>query len=216
MSRFRNDSRETYAAEVLGGQSPESKAIRAALAHDGKLGINLGPLEGRILQFFIRSFSLKRILEIGTLYGTSALWMAEALPPDGKITCLEKNEGHFEKARALLATSPHASKIDLRWGDARELLSQMQGRFDLVFIDANKADYLNYLDWAEAHLNPRGFIVGDNTFLFGHVYGEGQDEVPAESIEVMKEFNRRLADPARFETLIIPTVEGLTIARALN
>ncbi|MCB9025732.1 MAG: O-methyltransferase [Bdellovibrionaceae bacterium] len=195
-------------------------AIRRQLKTDGKEGINVGPHEGKLLQFFVRLHKVKRIVEIGTLYGYSALWLARGLPTEGMIYCLEKDPENFIKARDLLKQSEVSEKVEVIQGEALDSLKLLtkKGPFDMVFIDANKAGYLSYLDWAEENVRAGGLIIGDNTFLFGNVFNDrSQAHLPSNEtqVQVMREFNQRLANPLKYNSILIPTHEGMTIAQKL-
>jgi predicted O-methyltransferase YrrM len=138
--------------------------------------------------------------------------MARALPVDGRIYTIEKSTKHAEIASSFFEQSEIGYKIELMVGDAHALFSSLP-QVDMVFIDADKESYPAYLDWAEANIKPGGLIVADNTFLFDTVF----EEQPLEKIrpamwEAMREFNQRLADTTKFESTMIPTNEGLSIA----
>lgn len=175
--------------------------------------IQVGADEGRFLQVLIAAAGVKNIVEIGTLGGYSTLWMARAIPDDGHIHTLEKSPENAAMARGHFAESEVGSKITVHEGDAVASLDSLDGLFDMVFIDADKASYCKYLDWAEKHIRPGGLIVGDNTFLFGGVY---QDPLPKgvkpSTAHIMQEFNRRLADQNRYTSIVVPTEEGMTVA----
>jgi predicted O-methyltransferase YrrM len=185
--------------------------IEKALKEDGKWGINIGLLEGLILQFLIKSHRVAKILEIGTQYGYSTQWMLEALPENGQIITLEKDPGHHAKAQSLIKDP----RVTFKLGDAQEILPQLENLapFDFVFIDANKKSYPHYLHWAEKYLKSGGLLVGDNTLLFGHVLkDQADDKTPTELWKAMREFNRAIFENKNFVPCFIPTTEGLTLA----
>jgi predicted O-methyltransferase YrrM len=192
--------------------APESQALQNARASitDANDGIIIHPEEGKLLQLLIRMNGVKNIVEIGTLAGYSALWMAEALPPDGRIITIEKDETRAALARRNIA---HEPRIELVTGDALQVLQQLKGPFDMVFIDADKINYTAYLDWAEVNVRQGGLIVGDNTFLFDAVWKDGPvDRVRETARAAMRDFNARLADAEKYHSILLPTEEGLTIA----
>lgn len=208
----------SYLNQIYGQEDEILQAIRAKALELNLEGMQVSPHEGRILQSLVQWSGAKKIVEIGLFLGYSTLWMARALPPGGKIISLEKNKDHFQWAQAFLQASECAEKTELRLCDAEQELKKLEaeGPFDFVFIDANKGAYLQYLDWAERHVRPGGFIVGDNTFLFGLVYGEGPKERWSEKqIETMREFNARLSDPKKYQSCLLPTGEGMTVARKI-
>jgi len=204
-----------YVAENFGLQDPELATVRKQLIGQDLEYMSLAPAEGRVLQFLIRGFGIRRIVEIGTLFGYSSLCMAKALPSDGEIISLEKDPGRCAVAVANAHASAVAEKIDVRCGDALELLAHINGPVDMVFIDADKAGYIKYLDWAEKNVRRGGLIVGDNTFLFGALWGDmrGGHGIESWMISIMHEFNRRLANPALYNSVLVPTAEGMTIAQ---
>ncbi|MCH2534468.1 MAG: O-methyltransferase [Bdellovibrionales bacterium] len=204
---------ETLVSEKF--EDKTSKNILAALSLDNLLGINIGLLEVQILNFLIRSNNIKKIVEVGSLYGYSAYHMAKSLPEDGKVWSVEKNQKNYKKAKDLISKSSQASKIQLVEGDAQIKLEELRdfAPFDLIFIDANKGAYGDYLNWAKDCLRPGGLVVGDNTFLFGAVYEESEQshKMSSKNIQVMKDFNQSLIHSRSFETMILPTPEGLTV-----
>ena len=194
--------------------------VREALKQDQLEGINVGAYEGKCLQFLIQVANVNKVVEIGTLYGYSTLWMARALQSDGQVISVDINEKHQARAKELLKEDLHYSKIRFVCGNAQQTLSSLEseGPFDMVFIDANKAGYVEYLDWAEKNVRQGGLIIGDNTILFGHLLGEPaptHQNMSAATIEKMKEFNQRLANPEKYMSIMIPTAEGMTVAQKL-
>ncbi len=179
-------------------------------------GMQLSPYEGHLLQWLVRISGASNILEIGTFMGVSTLWMAGGITaPEGRITSLEFSADHAAQARTHAAASPYAEVIEIVQCDAHQWLVDNNDNklYDLVFIDAEKKGYADYLEVVLPKLKPRGWIVGDNSLLFGALSGEHPDASNAASIAAMKKFNETLADPTRFESVLIPTIEGLTVAR---
>lgn len=177
--------------------------------------IHISPEEGRLLQLLIRLGGYKRIVEIGTHAGYSTLWMATALPHDGRIFTIERDKNRIRMARETFQHNPASSdKITLLEGKALECLTTIEheGPFDMVFIDADKLNYENYLSWAEQHVRPGGLIIGDNTFLSGAVYGEPTTErISPSALAAIHAFNQRMGDPTRFLGVMLPTKEGWTM-----
>lgn len=206
-----------YVAENFSLEDPELVRVRKRLLEQDLEYMSVAPAEGRVLQFLIRGFGVRRIVEIGALHGYSTLCMAKALPADGQIISLEKDPGRWAIAVANARASAAGEKIDIRCGDALELLGHVSGPVDMVFIDADKAGYLKYLDWAEKNVHPGGLIVGDNTFLFGALWDDlrGGHGIEAWTIPIMEEFNRRLANLELYNSILVPTAEGMTIAQKL-
>lgn len=213
-----SSSKEKYLNEVFGLSDADLTHVRGELVKHKIDFMAISGHEGRFLQFLIRAFNVKRIVEVGTLFGFSSLCMAKALPDDGEIFTLEKNPTNHATAERMFKNSPVGHKIRALCGDAVETLKGLsaQGPFDLVFIDADKAGYVNYLDWAEENVRRGGLIVGDNTFLFGALWGEAADRnINERQIAAMKEFNQRLADSSRYNSIMIPTAQGMTVGQKL-
>ncbi len=209
---------EKYVCEVFGLDDPDLIEVRKQLERQELSFMAISPLEGRILQFLIRAFGSRKIVEVGTLFGYSALCMAKVLPEGGKLITIEKNPAHHAIAQKMFGASRVGGTIEALSGDANDVLKGIEGQgpFDLIFIDANKAGYVDYLNWAEKNVRRGGLIVGDNTFLFGAMWGESDDrEAGPSQIRGMKEFNSRLADSTKYNSILIPTHEGLTVAQRI-
>jgi len=179
------------------------------------IAIHIGAEEGKLLQMLIRLHGTKRIVEIGTLAGYSSIWMARALPEDGHLYTLNKDPGHIAIARESFAKSDVRARITMLEGDAHTTLLTLspQGPFDMVFIDADKISYNEYLDWAEQNIRPQGLIIADNTLLFGSMaLDQPPSGITGATWEAMRRFNQRLADPMRYFTTMLPTQEGMTVA----
>ncbi len=193
---------------------PDYIATMRAEGERRHAGMQVSSYEGALLAWVVSISGAKRILEIGTFMGYSTLWMASALPKDGHIISLEFDASHASQAREHVQHSPHKDQIEVVHTDALPWLKNYNGeKFDLVFIDADKRNYFNYLNEGMKLLNPRGWVVGDNTLLFGALSGENPDGSSAEAKVAMAQFNDALADSSRFDGMLLPTPEGLTVAR---
>ena len=177
--------------------------------------MQIGPEEGKLLQMLIVLHQTKTIVEIGTLAGTSAIWMARAVADGGHVYTIGKDPEHCVMARHFIGQSDMRDKITALEGDAHAVLPTLseKGPFDMVFIDADKGSYNDYLDWAEKNVRPYGLIVADNTLLFGTM---GLDSPPSGTApatwDAMRRFNERLADQDHYFSTMIPTEQGLTVA----
>ena len=195
----------------------EPAIIAAARAEGEKRvsGMQISPYEGKLLQWLVQICGAKHILEIGTFMGVSTLWMADALPADGTIVSLEARAEHAALARAHVAASSHAERIKIMEIEALKWLNAQapEARFDLVFMDAVKAEYVACLAAVEKLLKPRAWIIGDNTLLFGVLSGENPGGASAAAKDSMMAFNATLADSSRYESILLPTPEGMTVAR---
>lgn len=196
--------------------APEDTLLSAiGKQESSRLPIHIGAEEGKLLQWIIQLAQVRTIVEIGTLSGYSTLWMARALPEGGHLYSIEKEEERLAIARKHIAASDVADRITLLHGDAHQILPELEDHapFDMIFIDADKISYLDYLDWAEKYVRKGGVIIGDNSFLFEAVYLEELPEgVRPQTREVMREFNRRLAEPEKYCSIMLPTKEGMTLA----
>lgn len=172
----------------------------------GLPAIQVGPSEGRLLDLFVRLSGAKKIVEVGTLAGYSAIWMARALPADGHLWTCEFDARHAEVARANFEAAGVAEKITVLEGAATATLPSIeaQGPFDLVFVDADKRSYAQYGRWATQHLRAGGLLIGDNTFLFGRLLGDDEDCV------AMRAFHEDAAE--HFHSVCVPTPDGLVVA----
>jgi predicted O-methyltransferase YrrM len=169
-----------------------------------------GPVEARLLQALVWSSRATRVLELGTYSGYSALSMAAALPPDGRIDTCEINEAHADVAQRYFDRSPYGDRITLHRGPALETLARLDGPFDLVFIDADKPNYANYYEAVLPKLAPRGLIAVDNTLWGGSV--AGLDE-PDENTEHLRAFNDRVIADSRVVCVLLSIRDGVTLIR---
>ncbi len=173
-----------------------------------------GHIQGRVLSMISHMIRPNRILELGTFTGYSALCLAEGLLEDGELVTIEHNDELETTIRRNLAKSPLSSKIRLIIGDAKEYLSGEAGLFDLVFIDADKREYCAYLDLVYPLLPVGGFILADNTLWDGHIIDPAYDK--DKQTLGLRAFNDRLAADERFEKVILPLRDGLTIIRKIQ
>lgn len=211
-------SESAYMAKYFAASDPFLKQVKEKLRKEGLDFMSVSEVEARYLQFFVSSFKVKTIVEIGSLFGYSALAMAKKLPRDGKIHCFEKDETRAQQILSNFEEAGLECSHYVHSGDALEGLKKIEseGPFDLVFIDANKNGYLDYLDWAEANTKSGSLIIGDNTFLFGALWGDSRSQnVSAKQIETMNRFNERIANSEKYDSIMIPTLEGMTLGRRI-
>jgi caffeoyl-CoA O-methyltransferase len=205
--------KETYIQSLFAPEDEPLSKVFSTLRMD-EAHMQISPIEGKTLHTLVKMIGAKKIVEIGSLAGYSAIWMARALPEDGKLYAIDLDYKKEDRILKNAADCGVADKISLTIGKANEELPGINkyGPFDMVFIDADKGGYVDYLNWAEKNVRKGGLIVGDNTFLFGAVYGDNARGIAPETIEVMKEFNERLANPEKYTSIILPTAEGMTVA----
>jgi predicted O-methyltransferase YrrM len=161
---------DAYIGEhLLADADPVFENVLRANAAGGVPPIDVSPAQGKFLNLLVRISGARRILEIGTLGGYSTIWMAKALPEGGRVLSLEFSEKHAAVARDNLARAGLLDKAEVRIGAALDLLPQVDGPFDLVFIDADKPNNPGYLDWAIRLSRPGTVIVLDNVVRDGRV-----------------------------------------------
>lgn len=210
---------DTYIEELF---APPDPALEGALRRSRAVGlpeIQISPTEGKLLRLLAEIAGVRRILEIGTLGGYSTIHLAGALPEDGLLVSLEVDERNAGVARENIAEAGLESVVEVRVGDARELLAWMfedgEGPFDLTFIDADKGGYPEYLEWALRLSRPGSLILGDNAIMGGSVI-----EPEEGSAQAIRQFNERLAQDPRLSAIVLPLirgrVDGLAIARVLG
>lgn len=217
MSREMPSVNIDYIRKLYAPQDALLDEITAALSEEFA-SWQVGPEEGKLLQLLIRLHGVKNVVEVGALAAYSAIWMARALPEGGHIYTLGKDPAHNALAKKFIGKSEVKNKITLVEGAAQDTLPTLneKGPFDMIFIDADKLAYPDYLNWAEKNIRKGGLIVGDNTFLFDTVALPAPPEGTAPSTwKAMRNFNERLADPTKYFATIIPTAEGLSVALKL-
>ena len=165
----------------------------------------IGEMEGSVLKFLIKFGQVKTIVELGTYTGYSALVMAEALPEDGKIITIDLNPETTKIAKSFWEKSPHGKKIEHILKPGLEALVTLNDEYDLIFIDADKNNYSNYLNWALNHLSARGAVVVDNTLWSGKILQPGLDK-QTDSIRAHNEKARLLEG---YTKTLLPIRDGM-------
>ncbi|WKD85346.1 Putative O-methyltransferase/MSMEI_4947 [Polaribacter huanghezhanensis] len=170
-----------------------------------------GAFQGRILSMISKLIRPKRVLEIGTYTGYSALSIAEGLHPDGKIFTIDKNEELCSLQEKYFQKSGFKNQIKQFVGNALEIIPTIDEKFDLVFIDADKSNYINYFHLIIDKMNAGGIILSDNVLWSGKVV-EKLDPKDLDT-KVLLEYNLLLNSDERLETVLLPIRDGLTISR---
>ena len=209
--------------------SPESEVLQQITRSTHLEVINprmlSGHVQGRVLSMLSQMIQPKRILELGTFTGYSALCLAEGLSENGKLITIEHNDEMEDSIRRNLALSPLGEKIELRIGEAKEILKQLgneianqleedsekQEKFDLVFIDADKKEYCDYLDLVLPLMQEGGWILADNTLWDGHIVDPAYDK-DKQTIG-LRDFNDKVMANEHLKKVILPLRDGLTIIR---
>lgn len=169
--------------------------------------MQVGRMEGTFLRILVKLASARRVLELGTFTGYSALMMAEGLPDDGELVTCDIDQNATDVAKSFFARSPHGRKIQVRLGPALETLKTLQGPFDLAFIDADKPNYSAYYDAVVPLLRSGGLLVADNTLWSGRVL---QPEDPRDHAIVA--FNAKVAADPRVEKVLLTIRDGMMLA----
>jgi predicted O-methyltransferase YrrM len=169
-----------------------------------------GHLQGRLLALLSSLLKPKRILEIGTYTGYSALCLAEGLPDDGKLITIDVNEELQARVQGYFNDSSYKGQIEYHIGDAIELIPTLSDTWDLVFIDADKKNYLNYYDLVIERMNPGGIILADNILWSGKVIDESAQD--RETV-LLRQYNERIHADERVENILLPIRDGIMVAR---
>jgi len=203
---------ERYALMHSEGVSPLLEELeRETLENTSSPQMLSGKVEGRFLQMLVRISGARRVVEIGTFTGYSALMMAEGLPEDGKLITCERSEEFAGIARRYFQRSPHGRKILLLMGDASETLQEIRdGSVDFVFIDADKKSYMLYYEESLRMLRPGGLIAVDNTLWYGKVLAP--EDTDSRAIDC---FNRLVREDGRVEKVLLTIRDGVTLIRKL-
>ncbi|MDN3669939.1 O-methyltransferase [Echinicola jeungdonensis] len=173
-----------------------------------------GPLQGKTLELFTKMLQPKVILEIGTYTGYSALWMAKGLGPEGKIITLDINDELEDMVRGYFSESGLGHKIDYRLGNALDLIPELEGKFDMVFIDADKKNYSKYYDMVIDRVPAGGMILADNVLWSGKVLKKEGEKIDKDT-KAIKVFNEMVNKDPRVENVIFPIRDGIMLARKL-
>lgn len=195
-----HSSREANHLKGLADETWEATAVPQMM---------VGPLEGGLLALLVALAKPRLILEVGTFTGYSALSMAPALPVGGRIITCELSDMHASIARRHIAQSPYANCIEVRVGPALETIASLDGPFDFVFIDADKANYMNYYEAVLAKLSPDGLIAVDNVCWSGKVLNP--DDHP--DTRAIMDFNDHVRDDDRVEKVMLTVRDGVTLIR---
>jgi caffeoyl-CoA O-methyltransferase len=185
---------------------PHDPALARAFAvPEGIPAIQVGPSDGRLLYLLLKLAAAKKVVEVGTLVGYSAIHMARALPADGHLWSIEFEAKHADVARANLAAAGLADRVTVVVGAGKDILPTLvsHGPFDAVFIDADKVNYDFYGQWAIDHLRSGGLVLGDNAYLFGELL-EDSDRGRG-----MRRFHELVA--ASCDSVCCPTPDGLVV-----
>ena len=171
-----------------------------------------GHLQGRTLSMLSHMIQPQNILEIGTYTGYAALCLAEGLKPDGKLITIDNNAELSVRTKKYFAQSAYSGQIEMKVGNAMEVIPELNEKWDLVFIDADKENYSNYFDMVIEQVNTGGFIIADNVLWSGKVFDESKKDKATESI---RDFNQKVHTDSRVQDVLFPIRDGLMILRKI-
>ena len=209
---------DRYVTDLFVAPDPALENALATSAAADLPAINVSPAQGKLLHLMARAHGARNILEIGTLGGYSTIWLARALPAGGRLITLEANPKHAAVARANIAQAGLTRVVDLRLGQAIETLPQLSaeklGPFDLIFIDADKPGYPDYLFWALELSQPGSLIIADNVVRNGEVANAVSIDP---NVQGVRRYNALLAAEPRVTATVLQTVgskgyDGLAVA----
>lgn len=205
-----DDSLYSYLLDVSLRETPLLKRLRDETQALPTARWQVAPEQGQFLALLVKLTGARRLLEVGTFTGYSALCMAAALPDDGSLICCDIPGDYNATAVRYWQEAGLAERIDLRLAPALETLAQLSGPFDLIFIDADKANYPSYLEHALRLLREGGLAVFDNTLWSGRVLESNPDSADTRAIQAL---NRALKGDARVDLSLLPIGDGLTLCR---
>jgi caffeoyl-CoA O-methyltransferase len=209
---------DQLAGYVRAGSEPPDEVVADLLAETAGMAdrgevpptFQIAPEQGTFMQLLTRALGVRRAIEIGTFTGYSALCVARGLPDDGRLLCLDRNEEWTAVARRYWARAGVADRIELRLGDGHQTLRSLpvEPTFDLAFVDADKTGYADYVDQLHPRMTGNAVVLLDNTLRSGRVLAPETDDDRA-----IVELNAALAADPRWETVLLPMSDGLTMLR---
>lgn len=188
--------------------APHDAALEAAFTapeREGLPAIQVGPSDGKLIELLLKLAGAKKVVEVGTLAGYSALRILAALPPDGHLWTIELEPKNAEIARRIFEQAGHGGRVTVLVGAGLDMLPALEahGPFDAMFVDADKISYAEYGRWAARHLRPGGLLLGDNAYLFGELMDD------SDRGRAMRTFHEEAA--RAFDTVCAPTPDGLLV-----
>ena len=203
---------------IIGLFAPEDELLSALREEADRTGLppaSISADAGRFLQVLIRTVGARRVLEVGTLGGYSAIWMGRALPADGSLVSIERDARYAAFAERYVERAGLGSVVSVRCGRALDVLPALDGEeFDLVFLDADRPPLATYLEWALRLVRPGGLIVAHNALLAGRVaVRNASDE---EDVRAAREFNERVATDPRLTSILVPAYDGFVVANVVR
>jgi len=199
---------QRYIEELFAVEDSVLARVRARHAEADLPPIHISPDEGKLLHVLLRAAGARTVLEIGSLAGYSGIWLARALPPEGRLTTIEKDSRHAALARQAYAEAGLAQQVHLIEGDARAVLRTLDPGFDAVFVDADKEPMADYFEESVRLLRIGGLLLSDNAFFHGAVVDKSDRSAQAEGVRA---FNRLAATDSRVVSAVIPIRDGVVV-----
>ncbi|MGH7615436.1 MAG: O-methyltransferase [Gemmatimonadales bacterium] len=199
---------QRYIEELFAVEDSVLARVRARHAAADLPPIHISPDEGKLLHVLLRAVGALTVLEIGALAGYSGIWLARALPPEGRLTTIEKDARHAALARQAYAEAGVTERVRLLEGDARTVLRTLAPGFDAVFVDADKEPMAQYFQESMRLLRVGGLLLSDNAFFHGGVVDQSDRSAQAEGVRA---FNRLAATDARVVSAVIPIRDGVVV-----
>jgi caffeoyl-CoA O-methyltransferase len=201
-----------YIVETFAQEDDLLKTMPGEAQKKGIPLINISPEQGKFLQVLMGATGAKKVLEVGSLFGYSTLWMARALPANGKLITVELNPLHADTTRENIARAGLAAYVEVRQGDARKVLPQLanQAPFDLAFIDAEKAEYVDYFEQVMKLMRKGGLVIADNASAHGEVWQADPQENRDHTLAI-RALNQRMATDPRLTSLLVPISDGMCV-----
>ncbi len=201
-----NSKADSYAAGFTSATDELLKEIEAYTNNHPQSNMLSGPMQGKLLEIISCIMKPKKILEVGTFMGYSALCLAKGLAEGGELHTLESNEKNASIAQSYFAKSSHADQIILHRGNALEIIPQLNETWDLVFIDADKVNYINYYELTLPHLKKGGLILADNVLFHGEVL---EEKIKGKNAIAINAFNEHVSADERVQQVIATVRDGL-------
>jgi caffeoyl-CoA O-methyltransferase len=210
-----SDELQAYLVRIGVREPDVLRRLRDETAPLPEHGMQIAPEEGMLLALLVELTGARRCLEIGTFTGYSSTVVARALPPDGRLLCLDVSEEWTSIARRTWAAAGVADRIELRLGPAVDSLDRLladgaAGTFDFAFVDAAKDEYPDYYERVLELLRPGGLVAIDNVFMSGRVADRSVDSV---GVRAVRELNERIHADERVSIAVVPIADGVTLAR---
>ena len=203
------DRVQSYINELFAAEDSALEAVRKRHLSESLPQIHVSAEEGKIIHMLVTAVGARRVLEVGTLGGYSAIWIARALPEDGQLVTVELDRERASVARRAFQESGVSERIELVVGDAREILPRLEPHFDVVFLDADKESLPAYFEHSMGLLRVGGLLLCDNTHLEGRIVAADSSDP---DVVGMREFNRLAARDERLVASVIPVRDGLMTA----